>query len=87
MASDDNYYHTAILPIPRDFLPADETQYTSDTPTVTDFPGYYNPNASGDDFKAYFQAITDELNAASPDSFNPALSTPDALIQSINVTP
>jgi len=56
-----------------------------------------NPNADGiihpDDISdtaaltAYYQGITDKLNAASADSFQPSLTLLDAFIQSIIVTP
>ncbi|HNM38113.1 MAG TPA: hypothetical protein PKI33_13675, partial [Anaerolineales bacterium] len=34
---------------------------------------------------AYFQGVTDLLNAATPDSFQPNLNVLDALIQSIQI--
>jgi len=86
LTSDGKYYIIAILPISIKSLPPDDTQYTIDTPTVKDFPGYYKPNASGDDFKAYFQAVTDSLNGASPDSFQPTIAQLDALVESISVS-
>jgi hypothetical protein len=56
-----------------------------------------NPNEDGiihpDDISdtaaltAYYQGITDKLNAASTDSFQPSLTLLDAFIQSIIVTP
>jgi hypothetical protein len=85
LTNDGKYYIIAILPTSADFLPPDDTKYTVDSPTVTDFPGYYKSNPTGDDFKAYFQAVTDKLNATRPDQFKPSLSTLDALIQSISV--
>ena len=87
LTSDQKYLVIVILPITADFLPPDTTQYTIDNPTVMDFPGYYKPNATGDDFTAYFQAVTDKLNATPAEGFTPSLSTLDALVQSINITP
>lgn len=86
LTNDGKYYIVAILPTSIKSLPPDDTQYTINTPTVTDFPGYYKPNASGDDFTAYFKAVTDTLDHASPDSFQPTLARLDTLIQSLTVT-
>jgi len=87
LTNDGKYYVIAILPTSADFLPPDETKYTIDSPTVLDFPGYYKPNATGDDFKAYFKAVTDKLNTVPPQNFKPPLTTLDAFIQSITITP
>ncbi|HUI90147.1 MAG TPA: hypothetical protein VLX61_15620 [Anaerolineales bacterium] len=87
LTGDGKYYIIATLPTSADFLPADETKYTIDSPGILDFPGYYKSNPTGDDFKAYFQAVADKLNATSPANFKPSLPTLDALIQSISVNP
>ena len=43
--------------------------------------------ATGDDLVKYYQAITDRLDAAAPDSFQPSLTLLDQLVQTITVTP
>ncbi len=85
LTKDGNYYIIAILPTSADFLPADDTKYTINSPTILDFPGYYKQNPTGDDFTAYYKAVTDKLNATAPQDFKPSLSTLDALIQSISI--
>lgn len=87
LTSDGKYYVIAILPTSINFLPPDDTKYTIDTPTVTDFPGYYKPNASGGDFTAYYKAVTDKLEATPAESFSPSLISLDALMESLQVSP
>ena len=87
LTSDGKYYIIAVLPTSADFLPADDTKYTIDSPTALDFPLFYKANPTGDDFKAYFQAVTDKLNTTPEENYKPSLRTLDALIQSITITP
>jgi hypothetical protein len=55
-----------------DNVSADGIQFPSDPTYVTDM-------------NSYLQGITDKLNAASPESFQPSLTQLDALVQSITV--
>jgi hypothetical protein len=84
LTDDGKYYVIAILPITTPMLAADEKP---DSPVPSDgvpFPDYNDPNA---DFMGYYNAVTAKLNATTPDTFTPNLTTLDTLIQSINITP
>ncbi|MGA7193703.1 MAG: hypothetical protein WBW94_08740 [Anaerolineales bacterium] len=77
ITNDGNYYVQVILPVQAPFLAPDE-----------------NPNSplprNGIPFhsdQSYFNAIAQQLNATPPDQFSPSLTSLDALIQSITVTP
>jgi hypothetical protein len=84
LTADGYYYIVAILPIR---LPA--LAETSDAGAVlpaggVPYPYFANPEA---DMQAYYSAISDVLNTASPDVFTPTISQLDSLIQSIRVAP
>jgi hypothetical protein len=81
LTSDGRYYIVAILPLHLPFLPADNNLASSVPPGGIAFPAN---NASGPDFENYFKQITDQINAAPSDQFDPSLNTLDALIQSIS---
>ncbi len=86
MTNDGAYFVQAVFPVSASFLaptsgadaviPADGIQ----------FPPFSNPNVTMDDINAYYAAITQKMNSA-PNDFTPSLTTLDALIQSIIVTP
>jgi hypothetical protein len=71
LTSDNKYYIIAILPVQS---PSESVQ----------FPGY---DAQPANLEAYYSQVAATLNSAAPESFNPNLTTLDALIQSIQVTP
>lgn len=79
------YYIVAILPTTMPML-AD-----SSDGGVTLPPGGipYTCFTEGGNFDAigYYVEVTDLLNGTSPESFTPAISQMDALIQSIQITP
>jgi len=60
---------------------------TADNPSADGIQYPDLNTATGDDLVKYYQAITDRLNAAAPDSFQPSLTLLDQLVQSITVTP
>lgn len=81
---DGDYYIVAILPIRVPVLAE-----TSDAGAVlpaggVPYPYFANPEA---DMQAYYDAITNLLNTASPDSFTPTIIQLDSLIQSIRIAP
>jgi hypothetical protein len=77
ITNDGSYYVQVVLPLQAPFLAPDE-----------------NPNSplprNGIPFhsdQSYFNAIAQQLNATPPDQFSPSLTSLDALIQSITITP
>lgn len=74
LSRDGRYYILARLWTTLPFLPADAN---SDSPV----PAGGIPFSMSND---YIQQITDLINAAPPDQFNPTLNTLDSLIQSIS---
>lgn len=83
LTSDGKYYILAILPASHPLLAMDENPETVIPAGGIPFPGYDNQNA----LETYYPAVVNLLNSAAPESFNPALGTLDALIQSLNITP
>ncbi len=84
LTSDGKNYIIAILPVTAPMLALDEKP---DAPVPADgvpFPGYDSPDA---DFTAYYNTVSERLNAANAESFTPTLAQLDALIQSITMTP
>ena len=80
LTSDGKYFVAALFPV---YLPL---QSTAENPNAD---GIIHPDDITDTaaLTAYYQGITDKLNAASPDSFQPSLTLLDSLIQSITVSP
>lgn len=60
---------------------------TADNPSADGIQYPDLNTATGDDLVKYYQAITDRLNAAAPDSFQPSLTLLDQLVQTITVAP
>lgn len=79
LTSDGKYFVAVLFPIT---LPL---QSTAENPSAD---GIIHPSDISDTaaLTAYYQSITDKLNAASPDSFQPSLTLLDSLIQSITVS-
>ena len=78
LTADGQYYIIAIFPINAAMLVADGNP-SSPVP-----PGGIAFNQS--DPMSYFKAVTEKLDALSPDAFSPSLTTLDNLIASLNVT-
>lgn len=83
LTNDGKYYILAILPASHSLLAADEKPETIPPTGGIPFPGFDDQPA----LEAYYPAVENLLNSAAPESFNPALGTLDALIQSIAITP
>ena len=83
LTSDSKYYIIAILPITSPMLVSDDNP---ESPVPSDgVPfNYSDPNF---DFPGYMNAVSAKLNTAAPETFSPTMTTLDALIQSIQVTP
>lgn len=60
---------------------------TADNPSADGIQYPDLNTATGDDLVKYYQAITDRLDAAAPESFQPSLTLLDQLVQTITVTP
>lgn len=85
LTSDGKHYITVVLPIGASFLPDDYDSTQPAPPNAIPFPDY--ATASEAEFEAYYQAVTDQINAAAPEDFTPNLSQLDALVQSITIIP
>jgi hypothetical protein len=83
LTSDGKYYILAILPASHPLLAHDEKPETAPPPGGIPFPGYENESA----LTNYYIDVVNLLNSAAPDSFIPALTNLDALIQSISIAP
>ncbi len=85
LTSDGNYYVIAVLPVNAPFLAAESDPASPLPADGIPFPGY--DAMDGTSANAYYQAVTDKLNALSPDAFTPSITALDSLIQSITITP
>lgn len=83
LTSDGRYYILAILPISHPLLATDENPEASVPEGGIPFPGYENENAINN----YYVEVVNLFNSASPNSYFPALTDLDAMIQSITITP
>ncbi len=83
LTSDGKYYIIAILPASHPLLAFNENPETVVPAGGIPFPGFDDQNA----LNAYYPAVVNLLDTAAPESFNPALGTLDALIQSIAIAP
>ncbi len=81
LTDDARYYVIAVLPVNLPFLPADNNPSSPVPAGGIHFPA---SGAPGSSFEDYFKRNTDLINAASPEQFNPSLTTLDRLIQSIS---
>ena len=75
---DGKYFIVAIFPV---IVPLQATQENPGADGIT-FPADMGDNTG---FETYYLAITERLNSASPESFQPSLTNLDALIQSIQM--
>lgn len=81
LTSDGQHYVVAIFPVASSILAEDDRPESPVPPGGVAFPQTTGPDA------AYYDAVTQALNAMYPDSFNPSLFQLDTLIKSIVVTP
>lgn len=85
LTTDGKYLVIAVLPIQAPFLENGNDPAAPAPAGAIPFPGY---NYSAPNFlDAYYQAVTDKLNATQADTFQPSLNSLDALIQSLRVSP
>lgn len=82
LTNDGKYYIAAVLPISNSLLVEDIDQ-NSTTPSGG-IPFEWNSNTF-EFVPRYIESVTQVLNLADPNSFNPRLSSFDQFIQSINV--
>jgi hypothetical protein len=80
LTSDGKYMVAVLLPV---ILPL---KATSDNPSA-DGVAYPADLSNSAGLVAYYKGITDLLNRAAPEAFQPTLTQMDALIQSISVSP
>lgn len=78
LTNDGKYMVAALLPLS---IPL---QSTAENPDADGIP-YPSDISDRAGISAYYQGVTDKLNAASSESFQPSLSQLDALIQSITI--
>jgi hypothetical protein len=83
LTSDGKYYIIAVLPVSHPNLAHDEKPEATIPSGGIPFPGF--DNQSG--LEAYYPSVVNLLNNAAPDSYTPALTYLDALIQSITIAP
>jgi len=81
LTSDGKYFILAILPISHPLLAINEKPETVPPTGGLPFPGYDDPDA----IAAYYNDATSLLNSAAPNSFQPALTSLDRLIESLNI--
>ena len=81
---DGEYYLLAIFPITVPVLAENSEPGAALPPGGVTYPDISDPNA---DITGYYTAVTDLLNAASPETFAPTISQLDTLIGSLQVTP
>ncbi|MFZ1043244.1 MAG: hypothetical protein WCA79_00400 [Anaerolineales bacterium] len=77
ITNDGNYYVQVVLPIQSPFLPPDNNPSSPLPRNGIPFHGD----------QSYFNAVEQQLNATPPDQFSPSLTSLDALVQSIKVSP
>jgi hypothetical protein len=81
ITNEGKYYIVATFPVSSSILAEDEKPESPVPAGGVPFPQSTGPDP------AYYEAVTQALDAMYPDSFNPSLFQLDALIQSITVTP
>jgi hypothetical protein len=77
ITNDGNYYVQVVLPIQAPFLASDNNPNSPLPQNGIPFHGD----------QSYFSAIEQQLNTTPPNQFSPTLTSLDALVQSITVTP
>lgn len=83
LTGDGKFYVVVVLPIGNSILPSGDDPNAPALAGGAPFPGYTSIDPK--DYETYFQAVTDKLNAAGADTFQPSLAQLDALIQSITI--
>ncbi|MBE0681071.1 MAG: hypothetical protein IH589_04090 [Anaerolineales bacterium] len=83
LTNDGKFLVVVVLPIGSPLLVTGDNENEPIPVGGVEFPGYDSLDPA--DFESYFLAVTDILNAASPDTFQPSLTLLDSLIQSISI--
>jgi hypothetical protein len=81
LTSDGKYFIIAVFPIQTPL------QSTSDNSSADGAAYPDMGNADQATWDAYYQAMSDKLNASDPNTFQPTLDQLDALIQSLTIAP
>lgn len=81
---DGAYYVIAIFPVNAQLLADTSSPLAALPPGGIAYPDTNDPNS---DWQGYYTAISNQLNAASLDTFTPAIHQLDALIQSMEIAP
>jgi hypothetical protein len=84
LTTDGKWFVVAILPVTSPVLAAGSGQSDVAPAGGVPFPGYDSVDESM--MQNYYQAITDLLNASSPEQFHPSLASLDAMIQSLDLS-
>jgi len=79
LTKDGKYFVAVLLPVTRPL------QATADNPSADGISYPAIGTDTPEEFTAYYQGITDLLNAANPETYQPSLTQLDALVQSITV--
>jgi hypothetical protein len=82
LTSDEKHYVVAILPVGASILAANSDPNSEVPSGGVPFPGYRGEDA----LDAYFPEVTDALDAAGTDVFEPRLDVLDQLIESVEIT-
>jgi hypothetical protein len=85
LTDDGATYIVAILPVTAPLLAPDSEQSSIPPSGGVPFPGYEAMDEAL--LTGYYQSVTDLLNGTSPDQFQPTLTSLDALIRSLEVSP
>jgi hypothetical protein len=85
LTDDGSMYIVAILPVTAPLLATDAGPASLPPAGGVPFPGYETIDEAL--LEIYYRSATDLLNGTAPDLFQPSLSSLDALIQSLEVSP
>lgn len=85
LTADGKKYIVAILPVSAPLLQADSAQSSVPPAGGITFPDYSNPDPAN--FENYYSAVSNLLNSTAAMDFGPSLTSLDALIGSLSVTP
>jgi hypothetical protein len=85
LTQDGKYLVIAVLPIQAPFLENGNDPSAPTPAGAIPFPGYNYTDPAY--YRNYYKAVTDKLDATPADTFRPALSALDALIQSLVIAP
>ncbi len=84
LTDDGQYYIVAILPVNLPFLAADNNPSSPVPAGGVPFPP---ASASGSAFEGYFSQVSQRIEGAAPEQFDPPLGKLDALIASLTANP